>query len=148
MKYAKAAYRLEVKRVKEPDYPYDGVQLDQPVRVVEFVKSLQDADIQKMIVLYLNSKNKLVCIQVFAGTIDRTTLYPREIIKHAILSNAATVIFVHNHPSGDPSPSPEDKALTRNVIETLKLVDMRTLDHIILGTEGRYYSFQEHREII
>jgi DNA repair protein RadC len=148
VKYAKAAYRLEVKRVKEPDYPYDGVQLDQPVRVVEFVKSLQDADIEKMIILYLNSKNKLICIQVFAGTIDRSVIYPREIIKHAILSNAANVIIVHNHPSGDPTPSPEDKALTRGLVETLKVVDMRTLDHIILGTEGRYYSFTEHREII
>ncbi len=141
--YARSAYRLEVRRVKEPDYPYNGALFDQPIKVVEFVKALESSDIEKMLILYLTSKNKLVCLQVFPGTIDRASIYPREIVKHAILSNAASVIIVHNHPSGDPTPSPEDKNLTRTIVESCKLVDMRVLDHIIIGTEGNYFSFAQ-----
>jgi DNA repair protein RadC len=144
-----AVYRIEARRVKEPEFRYSGVELTQPLRVVEFSRAgLEDSDIEKMVILYLNSKNKLIAIKTFFGTIDRANIYPREILKDAILSNAATAIIVHNHPSGDPSPSPEDKNLTRTLQETFKVIDMRLLDSIILGSDGRYYSFMEHREIV
>ena len=145
MKYCRTAYRLEVRRVKEPDYPYDGTLLDQPVKVINFVKNLESSDIEKMLVLYLDAKNKLVCLQIMAGTINRAVIYPREIVKHAILSSAANVIIVHNHPSGDPTPSPEDKVLIRVIVDACKLLDIPVLDNIIIGTEGKYLSFMESR---
>jgi DNA repair protein RadC len=146
MKYSRcAAYRLEVKRVKEPDYPYSGTVLDQPAKVAEFSKSLADSDIEKMLVLYLDTKNRLICLQVFHGTIDRAVIHPREIVKHAILSGAANVVMVHNHPSGIPAASPEDRTITQNIVSACKLVDMRVLDHIIIGTDGQYFSFCEGR---
>ena len=138
------AYRLETKRIRETDFPYSAKEpLSSPAMVVDFAKSLQGADVEKMLVLYLNAKNKLVCIQVFIGTIDRSVIYPREIIKHAILSGALNVVLVHNHPSGDPTPSPEDKNLTRTLSEACKAVDMRVLDHVIIGEHGKYFSLTE-----
>ena len=143
--YTRFAYRLETKRVKEPDYPYDGLPLDQPLKVVSFAKSLEDADIEKLLILYLNTKNRLVCLQFFAGTLNKSVIYPREIIKHAILAGSAAVIIVHNHPSGDPSPSPEDRHITGEIVNACRVVEIQVLDHIIIGTASKYFSFCESR---
>ena len=97
------AKRLETRIVKESDFPYHAEQpMSSPAAVAQFARTLQDSDVEKLLVLYLNTKNFLNCIQVMRGTIDRTVIYPREIIKHAILSNAASLVLVHNHPSGYP----------------------------------------------
>jgi DNA repair protein RadC len=84
--------------------------------------------------LFLNNKNKVLNFsELFSGTIGCANVYPREIIKHALRNNAAAVIFVHNHPSGDPKPSQADIALTKRLQLTLELVDIRVLDHIVVG---------------
>ncbi len=139
------AYRIETKRIREEEFPYSGQSLNSPNDAARFAQSLENADIEKMVILYLNTKNRLICIQITNGTIDRQIIYPREIVKHALLSSAASLILIHNHPSGMPDPSPEDKALTCNVKAACQLLDIRVLDHLILGEEGRYFSFQEAR---
>lgn len=74
--------------------------------------------------------------EMFRGTIDGVSVYPREVVKLALEYNAASVILVHNHPSGDPEPSQADRVLTGELKDALNLVDIRTLDHIVVGSEG------------
>ena len=90
------AYRLETKRVKDPDFPYMGKNLTNPEAVAEFCRSLQDSDVEKMIVLHLTTKNRLIGIQVFSGTVDRAVIHPRELVKQSLLTSAAAIILVHN----------------------------------------------------
>ena len=90
---------------RERTFPYSGADLSGTKQVVEFARSLQDSDVEKFLVLYLNARNKLNCISVQMGTVNQAVVYPREIVKHCILSNACAVILVHNHPSGHVRPS-------------------------------------------
>jgi len=93
--------------------------------------------------LLLDNRHKLIAFdELFRGTIDGAAVYPREVIKHAIQQDAAAVILVHNHPSGDPEPSEADKRLTQRLKEALGLVDIRVLDHVVVGYDG-YTSFAE-----
>lgn len=139
---ANYAYSLKTRRVKEDDFPYVNETLSSPDSVAGFAKALQDMDIEKFIVLYLNSKNRLVCIQVQPGSVDQTAVYPREVAKHAILSGASSVILVHNHPSGALNPSGADRELTKTLKEALSLLQVRVNDHLIISEQG-YYSFAE-----
>lgn len=84
--------------------------------------------------LFLNSKNQLIKYQeLFHGSINGASVYPREIVKLALKFNSAAVIFAHNHPSGNPQPSRADKEITSNLKQALSLVDVNVLDHIIVG---------------
>jgi DNA repair protein RadC len=94
-------------------------------------------------VIYLNTRNRVIRMERLSeGTVDQTAVYPRRVLEGALAHHAAAVILVHNHPSGDPSPSAEDRALTRRVSAAAKLVDVAVLDHIIVG-DGRHFSFRE-----
>ena len=94
-------------------------------------------------VLFLNRKNELMFDQdVFQGGLTGSAVYPAEIMKLALNNNAAALVFVHNHPSGDPQPSPEDNNLTRNLVWSSQLLSIQVLDHIIIG-HNRYYSFAD-----
>lgn len=85
-------------------------------------------------VMLLDSQHRLIAFQeLFFGTIDAASVYPREVVKAALQSNAAAVIFAHNHPSGDPEPSQADRAITTRLIAALNLIDVRVLDHIVVG---------------
>lgn len=102
---------------------------------------LGDADREMFIVLMLNSKNYAIGINtVSMGNLVCTVVSPAEVFKPAILSNAAGLIVAHNHPSGDPTPSPEDITLTRKLHDAGKLLDIPILDHIIIGEPGRWTS--------
>ena len=84
-------------------------------------------------VLYLNTRHAVIAFETpFAGTLTRTSVYPREIIKRALELNACSVVFSHNHPSGKPWPSPADEHLTQTLKAGLALVDVRVLDHIVV----------------
>ncbi|WP_080623451.1 JAB domain-containing protein [Stutzerimonas stutzeri] len=90
-------------------------------------------------VLFLDNRHRLIDYnEMFRGTIDSASVYPREVVKEALRLNAAAVIFSHNHPSGHPEPSQADKTLTRK----LELIDVRTLDHIIVAGQEQV-SFAE-----
>lgn len=95
-------------------------------------------------VLLLDNQHRLIkFVEMFRGTIDSASVYPREVAKEVLLSNAAAVIFTHNHPSGLAQPSDADKRITDRLIEGLKLFDVRTLDHIVVS-HNETYSFAEH----
>jgi len=95
-------------------------------------------------VVYLNSANIVLAVEdLFRGTIDQSAVYPREIIRRAFELSASGLIFVHNHPSGDLSPSENDLSLNRKLIEACLAVNLTPLDHLIIGSNG-YISFKDH----
>lgn len=105
--------------------------------------SLRDAKIEKFKVLFLDAKNQIMEEKtVFEGTVDSSAVYPREIIKEALRRDASSLIFVHNHPSGDPTPSESDKEITTELVFAANVVQIRVLDHIIIGN-NRYFSFAD-----
>lgn len=122
-----------------------GVEaLSSPQAVVAFARSaLAGLGYEAFLAVFLNAKNKVLGHQVVhEGTIDHAVVYPRRIIEAALARRAAGLILVHNHPSGETEPSEDDKKLTTRIIEAAKHMDIRVLDHIIVGTSG-YFSFAE-----
>ena len=79
---------------------------------------------------------------LFEGSLNSSSVYPREIAKKALLNHAAALIFAHNHPSGVPTPSDSDKSITANLVHAGQLMEIRILDHIIVG-DNRYFSFAD-----
>ncbi len=94
--------------------------------------------------LFLDNQHRVIVFEeLFQGTIDGASVYPREVAKKALMHNAAAVIFAHNHPSGVNEPSLADKNITEKLKQSLLLFDIRVLDHFIIG-DGKPYSFAEH----
>jgi len=92
--------------------------------------------------LHLDGKNRIVCMEeVSVGSLNQSIVHPREVFKTALLSSAAAIVLIHNHPSGDPTPSREDREITRRLKEGGDLLGIRVLDHIIVGES--YLSFVE-----
>jgi len=92
-------------------------------------------------VLYLNSQNQIIdTVNLSEGTVNSSSVSPREVVEGALKNNAASLIFVHNHPSGNPEPSQSDKGLTRELVYAGTIMQLKVLDHIIIG-DNRYYSF-------
>lgn len=88
-------------------------------------------------VLFLDNRHRVLAFEeLFRGTLNGTAVYPREVVKRALAHNAAAVIFVHNHPSGDPEPSRADELLTQRLKEALSFLEIRVLDHLVVGHEG------------
>ncbi len=107
---------------------------------------LADRDRETFAVLALSSKNRLLGIHtVSIGCLDAAMVHPREVFKAAILSNCAGLIVGHNHPSGDPEPSPEDRQVTIRLIGAGELLGIDVLDHLVLGEEGRFTSVREEQ---
>lgn len=94
--------------------------------------------------LFLDNQHRVIAYEeLFRGTIDGASVYPREVVKKSLALNSAAVIFAHNHPSGVAEPSEADKHITQRLRQALSLIDVRVLDHFIIG-EGLAYSFAEH----
>lgn len=109
--------------------------------------SMRDLKREVFKVLFLNRKNELICDQdVFLGSLTGSAVYPREVMSLALENKAAAMVFVHNHPSGDPSPSPEDRKLTRDLVWGAQLLMIQVLDHVIIG-HNYYYSFADDGRI-
>lgn len=93
-------------------------------------------------ILYLDTKHRLIAEEVVSvGSLDASIVHPREIFKSAVKRSASAILCLHNHPSGDPTPSPEDLAVTRRLCEAGKLLGIDVLDHIVVG-DGRYISLR------
>jgi DNA repair protein RadC len=105
---------------------------------------LRDRPYEVFCCLFLDNRHRLIAFEeLFRGTIDGASVHPREVVRQALLHNAASVIIAHNHPSGVADPSQADEGVTRRVRQALALVDVRLLDHVIVG-DGRCFSFSEH----
>jgi len=95
-------------------------------------------------VLLMDVQHRLLAdVELFRGTLTQTSVYPREVVKLALGHNAAAVIFAHNHPSGVPEPSQADIHLTNALRQALSLVDVRTIDHLVVGGNASPVSFAE-----
>jgi len=105
--------------------------------------SMRDLKKETFKVLFLDGKNHIIDIEgLFEGTLNMSSVYPREIIKSAIKHNAVALVFVHNHPSGSPEPSLSDREITKDLIEASNTMQIKVLDHIIIG-DNRYFSFAD-----
>jgi DNA repair protein RadC len=106
-------------------------------------QSLQYKRRERFKVIFLDAKNRVLGIQtLFEGTLTASSVYPREVVRAALDHHAAALIFAHNHPSGDPQPSPEDTALTRRLVKACGVVDLTVHEHIIIG-KGCYFSYAD-----
>ncbi|ETW92387.1 MAG: DNA repair protein RadC [Candidatus Entotheonella factor] len=104
---------------------------------------LDDADREHFVVLLLDRKHQMIGINtVSIGSLTASVVHPREVWKPAILSNAAAIICGHNHLSGDPEPSSEDRAITKRLVDSGKMLGINVLDHVIVGDE-RHFSFAD-----
>lgn len=102
-------------------------------------------DREELLALLLDAKHKVSAVHsVSVGSLTFSIVHPREAFKAAILSNAAALIIAHNHPSGDPTPSQEDRELTERLKQAGQLLGIPVLDHVVLGDGERYYSFADH----
>ena len=116
--------------------PEDGVALLMP--------RLRYESKEHFLVVLLNSKNKVLEIkQISEGSLNSSVVHPREVFAPAVLHHAAAILTAHNHPSGDPTPSKEDKDLTNTLVQAGKYMGIPVLDHIIIG-DAKYFSFKEH----
>ncbi|HEY6484103.1 MAG TPA: DNA repair protein RadC [Steroidobacteraceae bacterium] len=122
-----------------------GSALSTPEATRRFlVAQLRDRPYEVFCCLFLDSRHRLIAFEeVFRGTIDGATVHPREVIRQTLLHNAAALIVAHNHPSGALEPSAADECVTQRLREALALVDVRILDHFIVG-DGGCFSFAEH----
>jgi len=104
---------------------------------------LEDEPSEVFAILCLNTKLRVIAYhEVSRGSLDVSLAHPREVFRAAILANAASIVLVHNHPSGDPSPSPDDVALTQRLRAVGALLGIDVLDHLVIG-DGQYCSFKE-----
>ncbi len=120
------------------------VNLSSPDAVRDFLRlQLQHREVEVFVGLFLDAQNRVVGVEeLFSGTLTQTSVFPREVVRRALHHNAAGVIFAHNHPSGVAEPSRADEMLTQALKQALALVDVRVLDHFIVG-RGATLSFAE-----
>jgi DNA repair protein RadC len=144
-------FRLETFTVHDNGKPDGGsMRAGVPLRgseeVARFARPIYetlDADKEHFVVLTLNNKNKLTGFKVIStGSLTSSLVHPREVFTAVLELRAAAIVFLHNHPSGDPMPSPEDIEITKRLKECSDLLGIRCLDHVILGTD-RFFSFSD-----
>jgi DNA repair protein RadC len=127
------------------DAPKGKNLLNEPSLVKDYLRKAEGSGSQERTgALYLNARNRLIRDEpgIFRGTLDRAMVEPREILKRGLLCDAAGIIVYHTHPSGDPSPSREDREFTKRLASAADLVGLRLLDHVVVGQEG-CVSFRE-----
>ena len=138
---------VKIQMVKDGSIEYGKNPISKPQELADLgLKFLKNADREMFILVCLNTKNFINCIHLVSiGTLDKTVISPREVMKAALLSNAASIAFIHNHPSGDAEPSPEDISLTRTLASCADLFEIRVLDHVIVADDGHYESLLEKK---
>ncbi|HEX6132530.1 MAG TPA: DNA repair protein RadC [Longimicrobiales bacterium] len=141
---ARISAALELGRRLAREGPLERTRIHGPREVYDLcAPAMRDLSQEEFRVLLLNTQHAVVReITITRGTLDASIVHPREVFRAAITESAAAMILVHNHPSGDPTPSPEDRDVTRQLAEAGRLVGIPVLDHVILG-DGRYVSFVE-----
>ena len=108
---------------------------------------MRDKTREHLMTIYLNARNEMIFKKpMFIGTLNANLVHPREIFQEALKQNAASVILVHNHPSGDPEPSQDDLEITKRILEAGKIMGIDVLDHVII-TKNKIFSFKEKKLI-
>jgi len=145
-KHKKRVNIISLKVVKESSVLYEGRKMSTPMEARKLLMPFFDGmDREKFLVIYLNVKNEPNAIHtVSIGCLNSSIVHPREVYKGALMSNAASVIFAHNHPSGNPEPSQNDKNMTERLVKAGEILGITTIDHLIIGGDGEYFSFKEH----
>jgi len=117
---------------------------DSPTRVKEYLRlQIGSRPHEVFVVLFLDAQNRLIRLEeMFRGTLTQTSVYPREVLKRALELGAAAVLLAHNHPSGAAEPSKADEFLTQTLNQALALIDVRVLDHLVVG-QAEVVSFAE-----
>ena len=135
---------FKVQLVREGSFPYADRQIRSADDAADILAGyLVGVDREHFVVLTLDTKHKVTGIHtVSVGSLDATIVHPREVYKPAVLAGASGIIVGHNHPSGDPTPSSEDIAVTKRLKEAGTLLGIDFLDHIIVGDNGRYTSLK------
>ena len=142
LRVMKPVFSREVIREGMPAYLATN-RFTSPQQLYEMFKELVVETKEHFLALHLDGKNRIVCLdRVSVGSLNQSVVHVREVMKSALLSSAAAIILIHNHPSGDPSPSTEDMTITRRLKEAGELLGIPVLDHIIIG-DGEYVSFAE-----
>ncbi|MGH8253774.1 MAG: RadC family protein [Steroidobacteraceae bacterium] len=136
--YCRMQAALELARRHYAEAMRSGPLLDSPAATHRFLISrLRDQPHELFCCLHLDNRHRLIAFdELFRGTIDGASVHPREVVKQALRRNAAAVILAHNHPSGIAEPSQADELITARLREALALVDIRVLDHCIVGDNG------------
>lgn len=120
----------------------DVTSPEEAVRI--FISMIPDEAKETFMVLTLNTKNRLLKANVVSvGTLNASLVHPREVFRDAIAEGGAAVLVGHNHPSGDPAPSSEDRQVTARLLEAGKLLGIEVLDHIVIGSQSQWVSFHE-----
>ena len=111
--------------------------------VFDYLYQYSKADRELFIIIFLNSKNYIIDDEIHtAGQVDSSGVFPKQVFRSALIHNASSLILAHNHPSGDPEPSRQDREITKQLVNAGLLLDCRILDHIIIG-DNRYFSFAD-----
>ena len=138
---------FEIKLVRERRQGYGSLRRIQNASDVyeAFRAHFEPMDREQFLAIILDGRNQVIGFNlVSVGTLTSALVHPREVFKAAILANAAAIVLVHNHPSGDPEPSAEDRALTERLKQAGELIGIRVLDHVVIG-DGRYTSLAYQR---
>jgi DNA repair protein RadC len=136
---------VRVELIKERNLDYVG---SRQIRTADDAATIMyeyigNTDRENFVVMMLSTKHYVNAINtVSIGSLDACIVHPREVFKPAILGNSSDIIVGHNHPSGDPSPSPEDVAVTKRLVEAGRTLGITLLDHLIIGHDGRHVSLQ------
>ena len=143
-KYAQLQAATELIRRALAAEMKSGINLSSPAAVRDFLRlSIQSRQIEIFMGLFLDAQNRVIAAEeLFSGTLTQTSVFPREVVRKALHYNAAAMIFAHNHPSGVAEPSHADETLTHALKEALALIDVRVLDHFVIG-RGATLSFAE-----
>jgi DNA repair protein RadC len=143
-KYAQLQAATELVRRALAAQMKSGINLSSPEAVRDYLRlSIQDRQVEIFLGLFLDAQNRVIAVEeLFSGTLTQTSVFPREVVRTALHHNAAAVIFAHNHPSGVAEPSHADETLTQALKQALALIDVRVLDHFVVG-RGATLSFAE-----
>ncbi|MDF9618947.1 DNA repair protein RadC [Pseudomonas entomophila] len=145
VKYAQLQALLEIGRRYLNEHIERAPVLENPASVRRYLKSMLRHESSEVFgCLFLDTKHRPLAFEIlFRGTIDRASIYPREVVRRSLLHNAAALILCHNHPSGNCEPSQDDVHLTLMLKRSLALIDVRVMDHVIVG-DGEPLSMLEH----
>ena len=139
----KAAFEIG-RRLSTQAPAYKSKELTDPEKVYRLVKSkLKDYHKEHFYIIALNSRNYSIA-EVSVGSLNASIVHPREVFAEAIKNKAASVVFAHNHPSGDPEPSEDDLLLTKKLVESGKILGIEVDDHIIVAKD-KFFSFKKHK---